>query len=115
MDAGSLNKHNFSRRNLKGRRPEKIFFFDQALHIEWQDGKKTKIPCWDLRYDCPCAACVDELTGQKTVQPADILKNIDALGSEYIGNYALRIHWSDSHSTGIYTFRRLRENYPVSS
>jgi len=32
------------------------------------------------------------------------------LSVEEVGNYALRIHWSDGHQTGIYTwefFRRL--------
>jgi len=35
-------------------------------------------------------------------------KNVHALGSEYVGNYALRIHWSDGHNTGMYNFKTLR-------
>ena len=28
---------------------------------------------------------------------------------EPVGRYAIQIHWSDGHETGIYPFRRLRE------
>ena len=34
---------------------------------------------------------------------------ITAKGAELVGNYALRIDFSDGHSTGIYTFEFLRE------
>ena len=30
------------------------------------------------------------------------------LGVEPVGNYALKIDWSDGHSTGIYSFAHLR-------
>jgi DUF971 family protein len=30
------------------------------------------------------------------------------LSVEPVGNYAIRIHWSDGHSTGIYTWEYLR-------
>jgi DUF971 family protein len=26
-----------------------------------------------------------------------------------VGNYAIRIHWSDGHDTGLYNFKLLRE------
>jgi DUF971 family protein len=29
-----------------------------------------------------------------------------------VGRYAIRFHWSDGHSTGIYTFEHLRELCP---
>jgi DUF971 family protein len=29
-----------------------------------------------------------------------------------VGRYAIRFHWSDGHSTGIYTFEQLRELCP---
>jgi DUF971 family protein len=34
---------------------------------------------------------------------------ITARGAELVGNYAMRIDFSDGHSTGIYTFEFLRE------
>ena len=32
--------------------------------------------------------------------------------AELVGRYALQIHWSDRHSTGIYSFDYLRELCP---
>ena len=34
------------------------------------------------------------------------------LGVEPVGNYAIRIDWSDGHNTGIYSFDHLREICP---
>ena len=33
---------------------------------------------------------------------------------EPVGNYALRIVWSDGHDTGIYSYDHLRADLPVS-
>jgi len=34
------------------------------------------------------------------------------LKAELVGNYALRIDWSDDHGSGIYSFEYLREISP---
>jgi DUF971 family protein len=34
------------------------------------------------------------------------------LSIDSVGRYAIRFHWSDGHSTGIYTFEHLRELCP---
>ena len=34
------------------------------------------------------------------------------LGVEPVGNYAIRINWSDGHNTGIYSYDHLREICP---
>jgi ATP-binding protein involved in chromosome partitioning len=52
---------------------------------------------------------VDEITGQKTLDSSSIAKDIHAQSCEYVGNYAIRIHWSDGHDTGLYNFKLLRE------
>jgi len=31
---------------------------------------------------------------------------------EPVGNYAIRIHWSDGHNTGLYTYEYLRSISP---
>jgi len=66
-----------------------------------------------LRKYCPCAGCQGErdILG-RTILP--IVKTtydgpITANGAELVGNYALRIDWSDGHSAGIYTFAYLRQ------
>jgi DUF971 family protein len=34
------------------------------------------------------------------------------LGIEPVGNYALRINWSDGHNAGIYSYAHLRQICP---
>ncbi|OGX04951.1 MAG: hypothetical protein A3G87_06185 [Omnitrophica bacterium RIFCSPLOWO2_12_FULL_50_11] len=82
---------------------------EQTFGITWQDGHKSKYPCDLLRLSCPCAACVDELTGKRQVTPDAIPKDIHPLRIQSVGRYGIQIRWSDQHSTGIYTFDFLRE------
>jgi len=92
-------------------RPKEIYY-DGKMHILWYDGAHTSHGYWDLRTSCPCASCVNEVTGEKMLDDSKIDKAVRPLSSEYVGNYALAIQWSDSHSTGIYTFKSLRDVYP---
>ncbi len=85
----------------------------EALEITWADNHHSVLPLRFLRKHCPCAGCRGErdLLG-RTMLP--IVKTtydgpITAKGAELVGNYALRIDFSDGHSTGIYTFEFLRE------
>jgi DUF971 family protein len=43
------------------------------------------------------------------VLPGNHSKPLAAVKAELVGNYALRIDWSDEHGTGIYSFEYLRE------
>ncbi|KAK3584135.1 hypothetical protein CHS0354_035215 [Potamilus streckersoni] len=75
--------------------------FGNKLTIVWNNGPEKHYDYFQLRYYCPCAACVDELTGIRTILPEDIPVGIKPLTGEFVGNYALRIRWSDGHATGI--------------
>ena len=79
------------------------------LAITWQDGHESVYPVRDLRLACACASCVDEWTGEERLDPASVPADVRPLRIESVGRYALQIHWSDGHETGIYPFRRLRE------
>jgi DUF971 family protein len=86
---------------------------DAALEVEWGDGRRDVFPLRFLRKHCPCAGCKGEkdLFG-KTILP--ILKTtydgeIRATGGELVGNYAIRIDFSDGHNSGIFTWKYLRE------
>ena len=92
---------------LKRRKPETILARDD-LYILWKDGHESRYPFFMLRDSCPCASCIDEMTGEKTLKTTEIPSNIRIRQSEYIGNYALRINWSDGHNTGLYSFKYLR-------
>jgi DUF971 family protein len=79
------------------------------LQILWPGGAQATIPSKRLRELCPCAGCVEEFTGKKLLDPAAIPDDIRPERIEPVGNYAIQIHWSDGHSTGIYTWQTLRE------
>jgi DUF971 family protein len=55
---------------------------------------------------------VDEFTGERTLDVASIADDIRIDDMQLVGNYALRIGWSDGHSTGLYTWSRLRALCP---
>lgn len=81
----------------------------RELAIRWQDGHESLYPVRDLRLACACASCVDEWSGEHQLDPASVPEDVHPLKIESVGRYALQIHWSDGHQTGIYPFRRLRE------
>ena len=79
------------------------------LRIEWKDGVvSTYVPRY-LRLLCPCAGCVDEMTGVRTLRPEMVDDGVYPTAIHYVGRYAIQCVWSDGHSTGIYTFEYLRE------
>lgn len=77
--------------------------------IEWNDGSSFVVPFFELRFECPCAACVDEKTGKRTLRREDIQFNVRPVGIQPVGRYAIQIQWSDRHATGIYHFDRLKQ------
>ncbi len=77
------------------------------LEITWEEGHIRRYPYRTLRGKCPCAACVDEWTGVRTLDIASIADDIIIDDMQLVGNYALRIDWSDGHSTGLYTWKLL--------
>jgi len=92
-------------------RPKDIFY-DGAMHIIFFDGAHCVYQYWDLRTACTCASCIHEITGEKLLDDTTVAEDIKPLGSEYVGNYGLKINWSDGHSTGIYPFKGFRDSYP---
>ena len=97
---------------INKRKPRDVVYADD-LTIEWRDGIVSHFPFFALRDACPCAACIDELTGKKVLDSNKIAKDIHIKTADYVGNYALRFDWSDGHDSGIYSFRFLRELYDM--
>jgi DUF971 family protein len=87
----------------------------REIHVTWPDGHRSVFSNKALRERCPCAACVHELTGARLLDPASVRADIRADEIALVGRYAVRIRWSDGHSTGIYTFQKLREWDPPNS
>jgi len=82
---------------------------DGALRITWPDDRVSRLPFLFLRTECRCAGCVDEGTGVRTLDVTKIPPDITIQTMELVGNYAIRIRWSDGHDTGLYTWTRLEE------
>jgi ATP-binding protein involved in chromosome partitioning len=88
---------------------------DDGLRIEWdQSGHEGFYPARELRLACPCAACVEEMSGRPILDPSMVPPDIRPLSIALVGAYGLRINWSDGHGTGIYTFDRLLAACPCS-
>jgi DUF971 family protein len=81
---------------------------EQALRVEWPDGTEARLGLVKLRAECMCARCVDEITGERIFDIDGVDPNIAIRAMELVGNYALKIRWSDGHDTGLYTWSHLR-------
>lgn len=81
---------------------------DGTLSVRWDDGQTTRIAARALRLGCPCAVCVDEMTGERILDPASVPADVRADALEQVGNYALRVTFSDGHATGLFDWALLR-------
>jgi len=89
----------------------------KGIKIDWKDGHHSDYGLPYLRDKCPCATC----TGAhgtpprqpETSTPFQMFKPVlKMLGVEPVGNYAIRINWSDGHNSGIYTYDHFRKICP---
>jgi len=82
---------------------------DSRLRITWGDEKVCEYEAARLRRVCPCAQCVNEWTGERTLKPDSISDEVGINDVTVVGRYALNFRWSDGHETGIYSFQYLRD------
>ena len=82
------------------------------LYIEWGDDHVSEFEPRALRILCPCAGCVDEMTGQRVLRPETIPEGVYPTAIHYVGRYALQFVWSDGHDTGFYPYDYLRRVCP---
>lgn len=89
-------------------RPQQVDTQDPAVTvITWDDGKILRYPNRYLRSMCPCAQCVNELTGERVITLEAVDPAVRLVGVDPVGRYALHFQWSDGHGTGLYTFNKL--------
>jgi DUF971 family protein len=92
----------------------------KGIKIDWKDGHHSDYGLTYLRDKCPCATCTGahgtpprEPESANNNNPFQMYKPaLKMLGVEPVGNYAIRINWSDGHNSGIYTFDHFREICP---
>ena len=86
----------------------------KGIKIDWKDGHRSEYGLAYLRDRCPCAAC----TGAHGTTPREPQADnpfpmfqpaLKIVNVEPMGNYAIRINWSDGHSSGIYSYDHFRE------
>ena len=88
--------------------PVKLTFQKSAacLKLEFDDGSAGKIDYRMLRANSPSAAVRGHGAGPPPPQPP-IPKDISVTKADPVGRYAVRIHFSDGHSSGLYTWALL--------
>src|SRR5215470_7926902 len=83
----------------------------EGVEITWSDGHVSRYPFPYLRDLCPCALCNDEREKDARMKAAGATPSavppmfkprVTAKSANAVGNYALQIHLSDGHTTGIY-------------
>lgn len=90
---------------------------DKALTVHWSDGRVSIYPIAYLRRMSP-SADAREQREQLRRNPLTVLPSsggdrpLTADHAELVGNYALRIHFSDGHHTGLYSWTYLRQIDP---
>jgi DUF971 family protein len=87
---------------------------DAGLRLTYADGSGGFLGIGRLRSMCPCAGCREnreqqaakptrlQVLGEATDVPLSVVR------AELVGNYALKVTWSDGHAAGIYSFAYLR-------
>ena len=80
-----------------------------TLGIVWSDGLESSYDVVMLRRRCPCAACVDEMTGKRLLSASQVKDSVRPVAINSVGRYALNFEFNDGHKTGIYSFESLRK------
>lgn len=87
------------------------------LVIEWANQHTSVFVLRWLRANCPCATCREER--RSAALETDILKlssgplpSMQIADATLVGNYAIRLVWTDGHDAGIYAFSLLRASCP---
>lgn len=74
----------------------------QVLEIAFPDGQRFRLPAEFLRVYSPSAEVRGHGPGQEVLQVGK--KNVQILGVEPVGSYAVQFRFSDGHDTGIYSW-----------
>jgi DUF971 family protein len=74
----------------------------RVLEIAFADGAAFRLPCEFLRVYSPSAEVRGHGPGQEVLQTGK--KEVEILRVEPVGQYAVQLHFSDGHDTGIYSW-----------
>ena len=91
----------------------RVFKNEGRIEIDFTDGMKCSLPAEYLRVESPSAEVQGHGPSQKQIVAGRA--HVGILALEPVGNYAIRIVWSDGHGSGIYSFEHLRKISPESN
>ena len=77
-----------------------------ALAVSFESGLSATIPAELMRVESPSAEVQGHSAAGKTLVAGK--RGVTVSGVEPVGNYAVRIAFSDGHDTGIFTWRYLK-------
>lgn len=79
----------------------------KLLTIAFDDGERHELSAEYLRVCSPSAEVKGHAPSQKKTVPGK--RNVAILKIEPVGNYAVRLHFDDMHSSGIYSWSYFHE------
>ncbi|WP_166258967.1 gamma-butyrobetaine hydroxylase-like domain-containing protein [Marinobacter salicampi] len=79
----------------------------RLLRLEYADGSCHELPFELLRVYSPSAEVRGHGTGPGTLQTGK--RQVDITGAEMVGNYAVKLTFSDGHDSGLFTWDYLRD------
>ncbi|MFO1228397.1 gamma-butyrobetaine hydroxylase-like domain-containing protein [Roseateles sp.] len=76
--------------------------FSRVLEVAFDDGARFQIPFELMRVYSPSAEVMGHGPGQETLQTGK--REVQMLGLEPVGHYAVRPAFSDGHDSGLFTW-----------
>ena len=92
--------------------PDAINLEDDAVVILWEDAHRSPFPHRYLRLRCPCANCIDEMSGKRTLAPEPGRPDAEALDNVPVCKYGVQCLCVDGDYTGICAYKVLRAACP---
>ena len=74
----------------------------RRLEISFDNGAKFSLPCEYLRVYSPSAEVPGHGPGQEVLQTGK--EDVNVIGIEPVGQYAIKLSFSDGHDTGLYSW-----------
>jgi DUF971 family protein len=79
----------------------------RKLEISFDDGSRFSLPCEYLRVYSPSAEVRGHGPGQEVLQTGK--EDVNVVGIEPVGQYAIKLTFSDGHDTGLYSWDYLHD------
>jgi DUF971 family protein len=85
----------------------KLHSASRVLDVSFADGQRFELPCEYLRVFSPSA----EVQGHGAAETVLVggKQKVGIRNIEPVGHYAVRLHFTDGHNTGLYTWPVLRD------